>query len=277
MKIQTLDEIADNSREAFEERCRGLASPLYLGDGIALCRILGRQKLYVSTLDDGFGANVLIDGYWESWLTQFMARMIRPGMTAVDVGANYGYYTLLMADLVGPSGAVYAVEPNPEVATLLGRSVLLNGFTGRTTICSVAAGAKAGTATLLVPDHEPKNGALIAAPWTGGGAQFEVRVAALDDLVPPGRVIDFIKIDAEGGEEAIVAGMSRIFSTSRPSMVLEFNAARYADPAGFLDRLVQLYGGLAHVDYSGQAEPVTPTRVLGERFGEDWLLFLRAP
>lgn len=275
--LQSLSEIANSSRDAFERRCRFLASPLYLGEDVALCRILGRNKLYVSTRDDGFGANVLLDGYWETWLTQFMARTVRPGMTTVDVGANYGYYTLLMADLVGPSGAVYAVEPNPDVATLLRRSVLLNGFYHRTTICEVGAGAGPGSATLLVPEGEPKNGALIAGEWAGAGAQYEVAVAALDDLIPADRAIDFIKIDAEGGEEAIIAGMSRIFETQRPAMVLEFNAARYADPAGFLDRLVQLYGALAHVDYAGQAEAVTPNRVLGERFGEDWLLFLSMP
>ena len=68
--------------------------------------------------------------------------------------------------------------------------------------------------------------------------------------------------------------MERIFRTSRPAMVLEFNAARYADPAGFLKQLIQLYGKLEHVDYSGYAQPITETSVLGERFGEDWLLFL---
>lgn len=275
--LQALSEIADSPRDVFERRCRSLASPVYLGEDVALCRILGRNKMYVSTRDDGFGANVLLDGYWESWLTQFMARTVRAGMTAVDVGANYGYYTLLLADLVGPSGATYAVEPNPDVATLLRRSVLLNGFYHRTTVCEVGAGDGPGQATLVVPDREPKNGALIAGAWTGGGTRYEVNVAALDDLIPADRPIDFIKIDAEGGEEAIVAGMSRIFDKQRPAMVLEFNAARYSDPAGFLDRLVHLYGGLAHVDYSGQAEPLTANRVLGERFGEDWLLFLSVP
>ena len=57
-------------------------------------------------------------------------------------------------------------------------------------------------------------------------------------------------------------------------MVLEFNAARYADPGAFLDRLTHLYGALAYVDYSGEAVPVLPSRVLSEHFGEDWLLFL---
>lgn len=274
MNLLSLDDIAKQTRSQFERHARRLASPLYLGDGTALCRIFGRQKFYVATQDYGFGSNVLLDGYWESWLTQFMARRIRAGMTVVDVGANFGYYTLLMADLVGSGGTVYAIEPNPAITPLLGRSIALNGFADRTRLCELAAG-KTGSpnAILVVPDHEPKNGALTAGS-AGDGTRYEVGVTALDDLIEPGTAIDFIKIDAEGGEEAIIAGMERIFRTSRPSMVLEFNAARYADPAGFLQQLIQLYGKLEHVDYAGHSQPITESRVLGQRIGEDWLLFL---
>jgi hypothetical protein len=57
-------------------------------------------------------------------------------------------------------------------------------------------------------------------------------------------------------------------------MVLEFNAARYADPEAFLGGLVDAYGALRHVDYDGLSAPVSPERVVSERFGEDWLLVL---
>jgi FkbM family methyltransferase len=274
LRIDT-DAIATLPRDVLEDACRAAASPVYLGGRVALCRALGRYKLYLSTLDDGFGANVLLDGYWEMWLTQFIARTVRPGGVAIDVGANYGYYSLLLADLVGPEGKVYAVEPNPDVAPLLRRSIALNGFAARTQVCEVAAGAVDGaTATLFAPEHEPKNAALAAAPPGGPGAMHQVTIRTLDSLVTDGRRIDFIKIDAEGGEEAIIEGMAGILRDQRPPMVLEFNAARYADPATFLQRLIRIYGALRHVDFDGSATPVTPERVLTEHFGEDWLLFL---
>jgi len=269
-------DIATLPRDDLEEACRNLASPVYLGGGVALCRILGRYKFYVSTRDDGFGANVLVDGYWESWLTRFMARTVGRGANVVDVGANYGYYSLLLADLVGPDGHLHAVEPNPAAAALLRRSIGLNGFAARTTLCEVALGAADGTATLFVPEREPKNAAIVAdaaSPPTAGERR-SVPVRTLDGLVGTERRIDFIKIDAEGGEEAIIAGMSAIFAVQRPPMVLEFNAARYADPDAFLQRLLSIYGSLRHVDYDGQAVAVSPERVLTEHFGEDWLLFL---
>lgn len=276
-QILPLHRVADLARGEFEDACRALASPIYLGNETALCRIIGRYKLYVSTHDDGFSANVLLDGYWESWLTRFMARRVQPGATVVDVGANYGYYSLLLADLVGPEGNLHAVEPNPDAAALLRRSILLNGFAARTQIWEAAAGARSGgTAMLAVPEREPKNAAVIQdgqalPPET---VRHEVAVRALDELLAQSARIDFIKIDAEGAEEAIIDGMSRILSSQKPAMVLEYNSARYADPAAFLDRLLHIYGALRHVDYEGEAVPVSPDRVLTEQPGEDWLLFL---
>lgn len=273
--VLSLEEIASPPRGAFEDACRAAASPLYLGDRTALCRILGRYKLYLSTRDDGFAGHVLLDGYWESWLTRFIARTVKPGGIAIDVGANFGYYSLLLAELVGPGGHLYAVEPNPAVAALLRRSVGLNGFAARTTVCEAAAGAVDGaTATLAVPAREPKNAALVPAGQSGAGERHEVTVRSLDALVGSTRPVSFVKVDAEGGEEAIVEGMAGILARDRPPMVLEFNAARYADPAAFLHRLLGHYGLLRHVDYDGEAVAVAPERVLGERFGEDWLLYL---
>ena len=118
-KLLALRQFASMDRFTLEALCCAQAQPLYLGDNSALCRVLSRYKLLLDTRDLGFAAHVLLDGYWEMWLTIFMCRHIQPGMVAIDVGANFGYYTVLMADLVGPEGHVFAVEPNPVVAALL--------------------------------------------------------------------------------------------------------------------------------------------------------------
>lgn len=274
-RLLSLAQVAELGRTPFEDGCRAVASPLFLGGREALCRIVGRYKLYVSTDDDGFSANVLVDGYWESWLTRFIARRVKRGQRVVDVGANYGYYTLLMSDLVGAGGRVHAIEPNPGVAELLRRSVLLNGFAGWTEVHELAAGAQAGVAMLAVPEREPKNAALVTgAESIPGAVRHEVKVAALDELLSGEERIDFLKVDAEGAEEAIIEGMAQILKRDRPDMVLEFNAARYADAGAFLDRLLRVYGAVRHVDHDGNAAPLTPERVLTERPGEDWLLVL---
>ena len=113
-----MSDLANLDRRALERRIRALNQAVYLGEATALCRLLGRYKFYVDTRDVGFGAQVLLDGYWEIWLAQFLARRVKPGMHAVDVGANHGCHTVLLADLVGPLGRVAAFEPSPGVCAL---------------------------------------------------------------------------------------------------------------------------------------------------------------
>src|SRR5918912_920802 len=86
----------------------------------ALCRVLGRYKMYVDLRDTGFVPHLMFEGYWEYWITDFMWRNLGPGQVALDVGANHGYYTVLMSDLVGAQGMVRAFEPNPRLVELLG-------------------------------------------------------------------------------------------------------------------------------------------------------------
>src|SRR5262249_7878864 len=107
-------EFASTDRFVLENRCRALTNPVYLGRHTALCRVLGLFKISLDTNDTGFASHVLLDGFWEMWLTIFFARQVKPGMTVIDVGANFGYYTLLFGSLVGDEGRVYAVEPNPR-------------------------------------------------------------------------------------------------------------------------------------------------------------------
>ena len=158
----------------------------YLGNHTALVRVLGRYKLYVDTRDRGFGSHVLLDGFWEIWLTLFCARNVKRGMTAIDVGANFGYYSLLLAELVGTRGELIAVEPNPHAADFLRRSVELNGLLGRTRIETSALGATiSGEASLYVPHSEPKNAQIVSEmfqPRPQDGVVIKVPVTTLDGM-----------------------------------------------------------------------------------------------
>ena len=82
-----------------EAEVRALCQTAYLGDHEALCRVLGRYKIYVDTRDIGIASHLMLEGYWEMWVTQAMMRMVRRGSVVADIGANLGYFTLLLADL----------------------------------------------------------------------------------------------------------------------------------------------------------------------------------
>jgi FkbM family methyltransferase len=266
-------DLASRPRSELEQSIQQRAQTVYLGDGIVLARVLTRYKLLLHTSDRGFAGHVMMDGFWEIWLTQFFARTLKPGMHVVDVGANYGYYTMLFADIVGPTGSVIAVEPNPAAAGLLRQSVTLNGFARTTRVVEAALGVEAGGSAILnVPSGEPKNAHLRSA---GVSLDGDIAVARtnLDTLLGEVDRVDLIKIDAEGAEEQILLGMERLLHHSPPALVLEFNARRCVDPAGVLARLLAIYGDMAAIDFDSQATPVTAETVLASESGEDWLLY----
>lgn len=270
-------DLATLERSTLEAAIQRRTQIVPVGGDVVLARVLTRHKLFLRTSDLGFGCHVMLDGYWEIWLTRFLSRHVKPGMRAVDVGANFGYYTMLLADIVSPSGAVVAVEPNPDTAALLRRSVQLNGYAGQTEVLEAALGAtESGRAAFFAPDGEPKNAAL-GGSHGRPGQDLTVEVTSMDAIARRVGPIDFVKIDAEGGEEAIVAGMATILAEQPPSMVLEFNAARCIDPAGLLARLLGVYGAAAEIDFDGEAKPVTAQDLLSTLYGEDRLLYFAAP
>jgi FkbM family methyltransferase len=276
-KLLALKQLASMDRFTLEALCRAQAQPLYLGDHSALCRVLSRYKLLLDTRDRGFAAHVLLDGYWEMWLTIFMCRHIQPGMVVIDVGANFGYYTVLMADLVGPEGHTFAIEPNPVVAAVLRQSVTLNGFKSWTSIVEAAAGASGtGQVLLYSPNGEFKNACVVESAKqvnVGDGTLHQVRQVTIDDIVSTSPRVDFLKIDAEGAEESIIEGMGQCIKDHRPSLILEFNAARCKQPEALLKNLISTYKIVRYLDFHSDLVRTTEAELISQRIGEDWLLF----
>ncbi len=269
-----LNELLTLDRWALERRSRALVQTAFLGNQLSLCRVMGRYKLYVPTTDIGFGAHVMMDGLWEPWLTVFMASRIKPGMHVVDAGANHGYYTVLFADLVGPEGLVAAVEPNPPTARLLRQTVLVNGFGSRVQIFEKAlAAADDETLVLFAPGHEPKNASVMTSDYAGAPETVSVTGARLDTLLSAWPRVDFIKVDVEGAEEAMLAGGWEIIIRDRPELLLEFNRRRCRDAGGLLDRLEAIYGPARTVDHNSALVPVSRGALMAVDNDEDWLLY----
>ncbi len=272
------NELAAMDRWTLERRSRALTHNCYLGEEVMLCRVLGRYKFYVPTTDIGFAAHLMLDGFWEPWLTVFMAQKIKPGMHIVDAGANHGYYTILFADLAGPTGRVIAVEPNPVTASFLRRTVKVNGFDDNVDVIEMALTSEDHQKLrFTAPGSEPKNARLMFADEPDTTETIEVDACRLDTMLSGSPKVDFIKIDVEGAEEAMLAGAWGIVSRDRPQMMLEFNASRCHDPASLLDRLEALYGhAAAAVQHDCLAHPVERAALLDRSNLEDWLLFFSA-
>jgi FkbM family methyltransferase len=160
----------------------------------------------------------------ETWFEKelaFLRRWLKPGMTAIDVGANLGVYALAMARLVGPRGRVFAYEPGSEARRLLEQSRDLN------------AAANLEVIGLALSDRE-REGRLMAGASTelsalGDGEEGEpVRITALDSERArfESRAPDFIKIDAEGEEERILAGGRELFARHSPLVMFEIKSEK---------------------------------------------------
>jgi FkbM family methyltransferase len=272
-----LDELAQRPRLDNEARIRALCASAYLGGETAVCRVLGRYKMFVDTGDVGLSAHLLLDGYWEMWLTEALAAAVRPGMTVLDIGANLGYFSLLMAERVGASGRVLAFEPNPAVAARLRRNISVNGFDEWAAAHPWALSDKDGAEVLLVvPEGEPKNAHIVPAGHCAPGPGAHPMLTRRLDSFPEALCADVIKIDADTAEEAIWRGMVGLFDMRRSMTVfLEFAAARYPDPAAFLADIAHRGFSLARLDLDGVIRTIDAPGVLAGPPTKDQMLVLR--
>jgi FkbM family methyltransferase len=198
----------------------------YLGDNTVLALLHGRFMMYLDTRGTDLAPHVMMFGIWEPNYTQLFQRLIRPGDTVFDIGAHLGVYAVLAGASTGITGKVHAFEPNRRFASLLTRSLMVNGFSGFAEVHNLAVGAAEGRTELRF-SWEFSGGAHLATthvPAAVGAEAEPCRVAALDDLFPdPAFTVDVIKMDVEGTETNAVRGMARLLARSpRVRMMFEF-------------------------------------------------------
>ncbi|NLD77705.1 MAG: FkbM family methyltransferase [Acidimicrobiales bacterium] len=195
------------------------------------------------------------DGSNELPVQLAIASRLRPGAVFFDVGANVGFFSVLGARVVGDSGRVEAFEAVPANAACVEANARRNRFE-QVRVHAVAAGSEPGRATLNLAVHP--GGAMLASagvPPDSSGT-IDVPVVVLDDLVEAGElpVPDLVKIDVEGAEEAVVAGLRRTIEAHHPALVIEVDAASRdvveARVTGFVDILTDAGYRVEHLSGS---------------------------
>lgn len=202
-----------------------LGAALRRGEIYVLGGVAPRLRLSAAHFDYASAAayGILTGGY-EPMVQEAMRRVIRPGAVVLDIGANVGLMSLVAARLTGPGGQVIALEPQLDAVRALEAHARLNGF-GMVRAIQAAAGARSGTMQMVVT-ADPA--------WTIMGSVGDhpdavrretVRVVTVDELVadgesPPPSVV---KIDVEGSELDVLAGMSRTLSEHRPVLIAEMH------------------------------------------------------
>jgi len=258
-----------------ERLSRAAAGAVYCGGGVVLCRVLARYLMYVPGDDLGVASHLMMEGFWEAWVTLAVARLVRPGWRCVNVGAHVGYYAVLMADLAGPVGGVWAFEPNARLHDLLGRNVEVNGLHGRVRLFRSAVGAEAKDGVpLTYPRRMPGSGSVARVPEREGLHTDSTAVVTLDDALGPSLRPNLMVIDAEGADYDVIQGARETLAANPGCVVVyEHLASFYADPAARLRGVLDMGFRLRHVTYDGAVLPATPEGILGDT-GRCWTLVL---
>jgi FkbM family methyltransferase len=173
------------------------------------------MHLYLNEFIDRF---IYYWGCWEPNESYLLQRLLRPGDSFVDVGANVGYFSLLAARLVGHEGRVFAFEACPPIFDRLKANVQINKC-DNVAIHNTACCDTAGVVTIrAVSTANPGASTLRALETTVGS--WNVDAIALDDVLPPHMHYRVVKIDVEGAEHRVLQGMKRILDERRVDAVM---------------------------------------------------------
>jgi FkbM family methyltransferase len=236
-----LDEI--NSRLGRLENLLPQASAVYIGDErlIARLRVGGFDLMYFLEADDRLIMPAIVtSGSWEPEVTDFFARHISPTSHCLDIGANFGYYSILMAKCAR-FGKILSVEPNKKVFDLLRDNIFVNAVHEVATCLHAAVSDEPGILTLYRRSSRSGNTSIIYCPedYTNYMGEkeaepFEIETVTIDSLLQQfdGRV-DFIKIDVEGAEPLVFRGAGETIARNRQiNIVMEWAPLQIAG-AGF--------------------------------------------
>jgi FkbM family methyltransferase len=205
-------------------------------------RICPPQRRYMVEHDNGFRFWLLYGdefvsppmaaGAYEPPETDFVKRHVRAGMAVLDVGANLGWFTVHLADLVGKDGRVDAFEPRSDLFDLLAKTTAENHLTNVTLHkCALGSQNSGGQMIWSLEDLNPGGTNLVPSDFTSPEVKSEpVTIRTLDSCLA--HHIDFIKMDVEGSEPLVIAGAERILTEDKPTILIEINPSNLLRTSG---------------------------------------------
>ena len=164
----------------------------------------------------------VLNGSGEPAVQQALAEHLRPGMRFYDLGANIGFFSLLAAKFVGPSGSVVSFEADPEIAARLRKNASRNGFSW-ITVEEKAVWSEPSVVNFsrMDPAASPDRGQGHISVKASAGDSIRVEAVSLDDYCSRNAPPQLIKCDVEGAEVEVFRGARRLLTERRPTILCE--------------------------------------------------------
>jgi FkbM family methyltransferase len=176
-----------------------------------------------------------LDKVWELEQTEFIRKMLNPGMTFIDVGANIGWYTLLAAKKIGNEGLVVSFEPEPINFKLLEKSIQFNHFKNVRSFRECISD-KEGDITLYIGTNPGDHSTVRQA----SDKNIKVKSTTIDSLIERLGIdfVDILKVDAEGAEPFILEGAKESLAKNKVgSIIMEWTMGNWVGNQVFLAQL----------------------------------------
>jgi len=184
-------------------------------------------KMKMIPNDPGISTELSIFKSHEPINTQIISRILKKGMTCLDIGGNIGYYVLLERQLVGDKGRIIAFEPLPRNYQYLQKNIQLQSVKNISAY-NFACGDKEGKATFFI--NKKSNGCKVIAegvapPDPSLGTLTEVPIKILDPFIEELKLerVDFVRMDSEGYELHILKGLKKTLEKFKPIISIELH------------------------------------------------------
>jgi FkbM family methyltransferase len=259
---------------------------LVLSETELLTKIFSGLKMYLDPRDRAITPHLALDGIWEHRITAAWLKVLKPGMTVFDIGANNGYYGVLAAQKAGKDAKVVMFEANPHLITYIQRTVDVNFLGKQATLENVAVADKSGELTLnILKDYvgsssvysDDRVKTYMPNKWQVETEEaIKVHAITIDGYCKQHKIttVDLIIMDIEGFEDKAYGGMRKTIAASpNATLFVEFTPRAYEDPKAFYELMLKDFGHVYVLNDDGS--PTVPPdasykAIIGDT--DDWVM-----
>lgn len=262
---------------------------IVLSEDTSISKIFSGLKIFMDPRDIAVFPHLALDGVWEHRITGAWLKTVRTTDTVIDIGANFGYYGALAAQITDPKASkVILFEPNPHLINYIDSTLSVNWLREQSIIENKAISDNKGTLTLHLLEGYIGSSSLHSAQEVNSlmgkkmvaktKEKIKVETITLDEYCIKNSIkqVDLIKMDIEGFEERAYKGMRKIVSQSpEVTLFVEFTPGAYKNPKKLFETMLSDFGNIYQIEDDGHMTKIT-SPVYESLAGDsnDWVMFV---